>query len=706
MRGHLYIFVLVLIVSSLCFIFRELIKPTAFNPEYNVNFLPEVKIKDVKNSNVTKCLHPLIACRTTNDCTSKCGADEGGITWDCTEVSSLDNKVVNGVKVKEGKWCLPKDNSDGCGTFTGRAVWSSTSEGQRWTCQCLYPDLFTGPSCMDQIACVSDSQDVVGSDQTNNKLKCQNLDGDKCNGVVYWDPSKDNFDPKQTTPYDVDNKGDPVFACECAQNRITADNINTVIVPNKTPWPENPYQFALDPNKPLFVKLPNDPYRCHAEPCTDAHNLALWNPKAQQCDCTQGGQNLDMFAHSNTTGKCYDMNFGATSDIGWCGQGRWNSAQNRCTCDGDEHAVYSQTCESDLMKRKPTCFDPKTKQYFPMPDSKACADGHIEVPEYSTAHKCPNNPGGSICAAPCSTFDGQAKCENGKICTVIEGPNTGDCNCHPDVIWGGDTAAKNYTAALLQEGFTIDELKKEAQDSQNSNLVYYGENCSNSCFLGGTDMSTYNSSGNTQVDMCCSRHVTSREVDGQGNVTSNGNKCVGDQWDMNSWGYPSSVTAGKPGCGDYLTYQWDPSAPIVKQMDSEFTAGEEIQSCPAPAVMDKVGAWFVTNYVNTADEALGLKPCKCADDGSICDPTNTTCPTAKDSDGNFLVKCYSGYCTYANTIPNKSCSSSSDCDADNYCLNNVCYPITNFASCKTSSDCHGNTTCTNVSISPSKSICT
>src|SRR3990167_6337716 len=50
------------------------------------------------------------------------------------------------------------ENDPGCNLYTGRAIWSDTGSfttrpGQKWTCICLYPDLFGGPGCNVQFTC-------------------------------------------------------------------------------------------------------------------------------------------------------------------------------------------------------------------------------------------------------------------------------------------------------------------------------------------------------------------------------------------------------------------------------------------------------------------------------------------------------------------------------------------------------------------------
>ena len=381
----LFVFILTFILVLFLIIFYQIIKPDFMKKQYNFSPFPTIKPTDIPDydigqsrvcTDVIKACDPVIGCGMCSD------------QFECTGVSDKENVVVNGQKLAAGNWCLPKGkNSLGCGTYTGRAVWSERATGdsmeQKWSCVCLYPDLFTGDSCTKQIACKDRN---ISDPQTENLLKSSD-------GHI-WNPNDQNFNPQGKTPYDRDSNGNPLYTCDCNANNDT-DGVK-------------------------FVQLPNDPYRCHAEPCTADHKNKLWNKDQKMCNCS-AIKDIN-YVHSNVTGQCL---------IAPC---EWDHDKNQCKCDGDTGSI-SLTCESDTMKR----------------------------PSYTDPNPCPLNQGGSYCKNPC-----EDKCQNSGIPCVgtWQGDNCirggTECNCKCSDTGISHRSGKYCENECVKDGTKItSEFKKE-----------------------------------------------------------------------------------------------------------------------------------------------------------------------------------------------------------------------------------------------------
>ena len=351
---HVFVFIVTFLITLFMIIFYQLIKPEYLSPQYNFSPFPTVKPTDIPDADVA---NTRLCTDTIKECDPNIGCAMCGDNFECTVVDENENVIVNGKKVSAGNWCLPKGkNSKGCGTYTGRSVWSERTSGgtteQQWSCVCLYPDLFGGDTCLTPLACRDTS--ITSEDQSKNVLKSSD-------GHV-WVPNDPNFDPKGRSPYDKDKDGKPLYSCSCDTNNDVPAGVK-------------------------FVKLPNDPYRCHAEPCTKDHQIRLWDDVINMCNCEADPDLQGYFAHSNVTGQCLVAN---------C---QWDRTRNKCKCGENE---VSLTCESDTMKRT----------------------------SYTDNNKCPNNPGGSYCSNPCQDF-----CKNGSLPCIGSWNGTScvssgiDCNC-------------------------------------------------------------------------------------------------------------------------------------------------------------------------------------------------------------------------------------------------------------------------------------
>lgn len=307
---EIFVFIFVFIVLILLFVLYDVIKPNIFGQKYNIVPLPSIFPDNVPDTDITtktKCQDILIKCDPSIGCVN-CNDD-----FECINVPDNSNIYFNGNKVGKGSWCLPKGNKT-CGLYTGRSVWSNKEGQQQWSCICLYPDLFGGDDCNQQLACKDPSKDA-DSDQSKNVLK-------SADGTI-WDPNSKDFNPNGKTPYDKDENGNPLFTCSCDQG-------------------------SDKPGSLLYTRLPNDPYRCHLEPCSVDHKSRGFNEKTGQCDCSYDTTNS--LVHSNTTGKCYPNSCGAG--------GIWDPINNTCKCG---NGYINNECSSDLFYRKdkPLCDDPQ-----------------------------------------------------------------------------------------------------------------------------------------------------------------------------------------------------------------------------------------------------------------------------------------------------------------------------------------------------------
>ena len=351
---HFFVFIVSLILSLFIIILYSVLRPEFLKPRYNFSPFPSVNPSDIPDADINdirKCTKNLTKCDPGVGC-AMCGKN-----FSCTSVGEKENVMINNIKVPPGNWCLPEGKKDlGCGTYTGRAIWSERNDGgdlkQRWSCTCLYPDLFGGDNCLTHLACRDPS---VSSDQSKNVLKS--------NDGHIWNPQDPDFDPKGTTPYDTDDKGDPLYQCSCMSGRAKGEE-----------------------DQEKFVKMPGDPYRCHAEPCTSDHKIALWNPETNKCDCAAVQEGT--FAHSNVTGKCITL----PSNI--CTE--WDSKNNVCVCPVQEKQML--------------CNNPKSMIR-------------------DTQKQCPDNPLGSYCQNPCKDENGAPVCKNGSFCTQTSQPPYYKCTC-------------------------------------------------------------------------------------------------------------------------------------------------------------------------------------------------------------------------------------------------------------------------------------
>lgn len=311
----LYKFLIAVIITIAVLVSHQAVKPISGLPEKN--FVP------LLSTFPSKAQIPRSRCDALTRCDDGVGCAMCGSDHECTPIENHENVIFKGQKVPAGLWCLPKGKRNlSCGTFTGRAIWT---KDRGWECACLYPDLFAGSDCNQQIACR-----LPGKLSTNSKLK------NKRTGHV-WDPSDPQFNPSDTTPYDHsgDERNPAAYQCECVDEESS-------------------------------TLLPGDPYRCHRDPCTSDQTIAMWDARALKCDCTAKGKTNNQYAYSNVTKRCVRTE-----------QCNWDDNEQKCLCPEGQ---VSKTCNSDTMRRTDTtesCPNISGGSYCSNPCEGYCQNGSI-----------------------------------------------------------------------------------------------------------------------------------------------------------------------------------------------------------------------------------------------------------------------------------------------------------------------------------------
>ena len=381
-QNMLYKFALTVVITITLITLYNAITPVI---QFEKNFVPLLSTFHTKHNLPQSRCDTLTKCDTGIRC-AMCGSN-----YECTPVSADENVVFKGQKVPEGLWCLPKGKRNlSCGTHTGRAVWSKDSG---WKCSCLYPDLFSGHDCNEQIACK-----LSGELTTTSKLV------NKENGHI-WDPSDPNFDPQGTTPYDrggYDVINQSLYQCKCTDD--------------------------------ISVRLPGDPYRCHKDPCTHDHSIAMWDSKTLKCDCTTKGATSNQYAYSNVTKQCVKTS-----------QCNWDDTNQKCLCPEGQ---ISKLCNSKTMSR------PNVKE------------------------SCPDIHGGSYCTNPCEGY-----CQSNSIPTLI-----GDkCHCKCRNIGNVIVSGERCENTCLKDGTKYPQGKCCNGSHSALHKGEYVKVCGpSSCFLSGS----------------------------------------------------------------------------------------------------------------------------------------------------------------------------------------------------------------------------
>jgi len=379
------------------------------------------------------CKNTIQECLLNTDC-QKCGPN-----FACTEVVGGQNVHYNGINLRPGNWCLPKQDEKGCGTYTGRAVWSAEEGQEKWTCQCLYPELFGGDTCLDQYAC-KDTSEGAPRDQSANVLISKT-------GEI-WDPHK--IPPHGLSPYARDPKtNEPIFTCSCKQNEG---------------------QEGI----PKFVSLPNSPYHCNLDPCSEFHSEIMFNSKTNSCDCKF--TNLGVL--SNKDGVCRDSPCQPL--------GIWDQDVNECSCG----KFVKTNCSSDLFYRAGVEDCSKTKQTG-NPGGSSCGDPCASNPCKNNSvcaydSNNPNNPAGYKCICP-EGYTG-SWCETGCQQENPPGASCGANTCPGSSdpgsgIWEFKKGDKNCLTPRVQPGVPY-QVKYTAGPNQGGVDSCYGVQSVKQCASG------------------------------------------------------------------------------------------------------------------------------------------------------------------------------------------------------------------------------
>ena len=367
-KKNAYAFLIVVVISLVLIILYHIIKPE-YNVGYNFNPFPNIHPSDLPDAETGSgsCFNKLTPCDAEGKCSS-CGESN----YTCTSVRRKGEYELNNIQVPKGSWCLPKkENTQSCNLYTGKWLWTSNNcpggQTQCQKCECLYPDLFDGDDCGRKKACFNKSDQASGS-QLNNKLIGLDTAPEKFRGVE-WDPnSGTDSEILQYNPYTFDEKtGKPWFGCEC-----------------KGPGP--------------YVRLPNDPYNCHIDPCwrqttSIPASGASCSDTTCECKCNQpgspaGGVNIPI---GTLKGMC------ATESVLCKGDGAtWNRKTQQCDCGTNN---LRKLCSSDYVQR-------------------------------SGVDKCTDSKNliGEECVNPCSPSPCQ-NCTKGGCCRIDPTTKTSSCDC-------------------------------------------------------------------------------------------------------------------------------------------------------------------------------------------------------------------------------------------------------------------------------------
>ncbi len=365
MNHYFKVLILAFLISLFAIIFYVLIKPDDSQP-FGFTPLPDqVPGTLIPSTSGSVCNNSGVVCSADSDCSS-CGK---GFT--CQVVDNGRNVLYNGIVLTPGNsYCLPKIDKTffECSTYNGRAVWTEESDGgQGWKCICMYPTLFGNKpcssvdkdagncdeSCSFNKACkVFDPNDptklIFGSgDQAENRLVKVSDE------TIVYDPQ--NPPPGNLSPFSVDSSGNPEYHCACN---------------------------AIGDTK--FTRLPNDPYRCHVDPCQPYASVEVLEPgigfnmTTGECDC-------NVPSSTSSTGSAYGL---IKSNVdGFC-------RRDDCvTFSGKNWNIDTDKCNCDTTKDKEISFYECSSYYY---------DRSADTPRVCTDYASSmENTSGGVCRNPC-----------------------------------------------------------------------------------------------------------------------------------------------------------------------------------------------------------------------------------------------------------------------------------------------------------------
>jgi hypothetical protein len=239
---HNNLFLSIFIVSIFIFTIWIIILPEKDTRIFGI--VPFPKDSPYIPADSSQCgLSPTIC--SGNDCSTKCGSDN----YICTNIGEKDIFYLGTQLDKNKSFCLPKqglEKINDCGTYTGRAVWSSDKS---WICKCTYPELYSGDTCTDKV-----------DDNSNFCLKGSSP-------PICWNPVQMPPELTNKTPYD------PSMAMVC----------------------RNGYNFYGG--------------SCQQDICDNGEGSspsAKFNNETKKCDCLppMHQSNISGFCFADVTGNC------------------------------------------------------------------------------------------------------------------------------------------------------------------------------------------------------------------------------------------------------------------------------------------------------------------------------------------------------------------------------------------------------------------
>ena len=347
---HYLTFSLVFSVALVLFVLYTVLAPE--QTHFNFSPFPTVSPKDLPDNKIAgnSCYDTLTQCDAMGGC-SKCTSE-----FSCTRVEEGGQRYVfNNLPVPAGDFCLPSISQDTgtCNVYTGQWLWTSGADKQKWECDCLYPSVYSGSDCGTQVACqnqfIERFRPNAQSPQllANSTLKSTaDIPGTNIKKGTEWNPNASGADAAEVlkiNPLSVLPDGSPMFACDCdSQNASGVDNF----VPT--------------------LKLPNDPYNCHLDPCLTLQGNAYSAPNCLQseckdkqevtkpsCSCADVNQKA---ADPNTpaSGLCFAPSLfcNLQYDDGTYHMGNYNSDTKKCNCADTSGTIFgtSRDCTTDPTK--------------------------------------------------------------------------------------------------------------------------------------------------------------------------------------------------------------------------------------------------------------------------------------------------------------------------------------------------------------------
>lgn len=463
-------------------------------PSVQPSFLPESSMV----GDIPVCLASPTLCDSAGEC--QCGSYSDVTCSDVTNfVPSGDHSnslyQFGSVSIPDdgNSYCIPKDAANlPCNQYTGKYVWTDDAAGQRWKCECKYPDLYNDPEtgCTTQVACRNDEGVAITGDyvsQSTNKLALATslVNGQK---PIYWNPNDSSESTElRNSPYsvltqsDIDNVsgdlkslfkvGDPKYVCACGVSK-DGDVIDTL---------------------PPYTRLPNDPYNCHVDSCNSLEgdvNRSLItnddinkipgcgknNEPSAECSCEIGNTGLCNDAgfavkFGDYKGLCYppelqcqEINVDSSQKFGsYNVSDKDIGPEGTCNCPNggtNRMCISNHVSVDQIPSRFKTDPDPPSELWACSNDSD-CLVGECDT---SVKHptqkggvcKClnPDNVVGAECVSPCDPNP----CQNNTQCTTSgEGPNMNyTCNCTNN----SDGTAK---PSILSQGELIEMVEAGEQ---------------------------------------------------------------------------------------------------------------------------------------------------------------------------------------------------------------------------------------------------